>query len=1043
MTSAEAGRPRSRWGWRALWIFGAAGVGLLIVSAGLYVSRERISESLARDWLRTHGVSADLKISAISLTGLSAQMSLGNPADPDLTVERLEVGYGLKGPWSGAPFSVQTRSIHLVRPRIKLRLIGSRLDFGGLQRLIIDLSQGPPGAGPQPDIVVDDGGVRLLTAVGEVDARGDVALKSGGVTNVKTTVAPFRLVGAQGRIDSQGGRLIVDRHGGNFVVATTLGALTASHAGDRLDLAGLTLSGDVPALPKDGRWMGKTDLTLSAKVVSTVVSGVNTSGGALAAHVRGAVNGTADQQTMRGDAEMSLRLASLAGAGVSLRGASAGLQLAHLAIDRKGTVISLLGGGQAELAAAVAAGGGAGDVHTGPIRLTGLKLVSGAGPLRLSGVAVGGLTGQGGLPAAQAARVARAVPLIADQPAYLGAAQRALRRFRFAAPQWRAELVDGAAHLTLLAPAHVETDSGARLSLSTPVEGVVIAPAHMTGAATASIEGGGLPVLQVQVADASIAPSHIEADIAAKGALDLSPIRGARFDIKGRLTGGGARYRFDLTADAPLNAERLAFDPKAITGLSGVLGRDRAPLFEIGPQGWIATGHLQNVQGDIAGFDAGVRAADATFQAHGRKALDGLVLDLVRSDVLDQAKQARFMPLGFKGRVSLARGVLAGDLQASTRAGRAIGVIYLRHDLGSATGRVDIDASGLVFAPHALQPAELSPLADFAKDADGAASFRGWFGWGPGKTFLSGGELAAKALKFTSPVGPVLGIDSDIRFSSLAPLISAPDQVMTVRLVKAVTPLSGVSTQFDFTDKAVSIDAATGDVARGRIRLEPMVAPLTPGAQVKGALVLDHVNIGDIIAASTLADTVKMDAVIDGRIPFEYGPKGLTIQQGRLQAVGPGRVSISRKALTGAAGGGAALTANADAAAVQANFGQDIAYQAMENLAFDQLDASMDTQPGDRLGILFHIKGRHDPPQRARATIAVADLLRGQPLAKPINLPSDTKIDLTLDTSLNFGELVQALLQTWRDSTTVSVPALTAPVHSAPVQGLPPKVTPK
>ena len=207
-----------------------------------------------------------------------------------------------------------------------------------------------------------------------------------------------------------------------------------------------------------------------------------------------------------------------------------------------------------------------------------------------------------------------------------------MRRFRFAAPQWRAELNNSAARLTLLAAAHVETDSGAHLSVSTPVGGVVIAPARTAGAATASIEGGGLPVLQVQVADASIASSHIEADVAAKGALDLSPIRGARFDINGRLTGGGARYRFDLTSDAPFNAERLAFDPNAITGLSGVLGRGPgAPLFEIGPQGWIATGHLQNVRGDIAGFDAGVRAADATFQAHGRKAFGGLVLDLARS----------------------------------------------------------------------------------------------------------------------------------------------------------------------------------------------------------------------------------------------------------------------------------------------------------------------------------------------------------------------------------------------------------------------------
>jgi len=72
--------------------------------------------------------------------------------------------------------------------------------------------------------------------------------------------------------------------------------------------------------------------------------------------------------------------------------------------------------------------------------------------------------------------------------------------------------------------------------------------------------------------------------------------------------------------------------------------------------------------------------------------------------------------------------------------------------------------------------------------------------------------------------------------------------------------------------------------------------------------------------------------------------------------------------------------------------------------------------PKDRLGVIFHIKGRHDPPTAQRATIRLADVMRGRAMDRPLALPSDTKIDLTLDTSLNFGELIQALAAAWRDA---------------------------
>jgi hypothetical protein len=126
------------------------------------------------------------------------------------------------------------------------------------------------------------------------------------------------------------------------------------------------------------------------------------------------------------------------------------------------------------------------------------------------------------------------------------------------------------------------------------------------------------------------------------------------------------------------------------------------------------------------------------------------------------------------------------------------------------------------------------------------------------------------------------------------------------------------------------------------------------------------------------------------------------------------------------------------AGGAQPNVAQDLAYQAMENLAFDKLDASVNSIAGDRLSMVFHVDGRHDPPNPQRATIAVSDLIRGK-VAKSIPLPAGTQINLTLDTTLNFGELVRALEETWRESLgQASEPGRSATVQR-PASSLPEK----
>ena len=54
---------------------------------------------------------------------------------------------------------------------------------------------------------------------------------------------------------------------------------------------------------------------------------------------------------------------------------------------------------------------------------------------------------------------------------------------------------------------------------------------------------------------------------------------------------------------------------------------------------------------------------------------------------------------------------------------------------------------------------------------------------------------------------------------------------------------------------------------------------------------------------------------------------------------------------------------------------------------------------------------RHDPPQRQELRIPLAEFISRQFLNRELPLPSNTGIDLTLDTSVNLNELVSDLMR--------------------------------
>src|SRR5262249_6379766 len=201
-------------------------------------------------------------------------------------------------------------------------------------------------------------------------------------------------------------------------------------------------------------------------------------------------------------------------------------------------------------------------------------------------------------------------------------------------------------------------------------------------------------------------------------------------------------------------------------------------------------------------------------------------------------------------------------LQAASPDGVDLALCILAHDLKSAAGHADIDAHSLAFAAQGLQPAALSPLAAGFRDAVGPADFTGRFDW-TAKAVTSQGVLETAGLSFKSPLGGVDALKGRLVFTSLAPLVTAPGQALSIGRLDGAPPLPDAGAPSPLTATAFVISTASAKAAGGEVRLEPMSVAFDPKATTRGALVLDHVSLGELLAGSSLADSVKLDAVVD------------------------------------------------------------------------------------------------------------------------------------------------------------------------------------
>lgn len=1068
-TTVPAAAPPRRRRARDAALEGVSVAALAFVAVGtwLYGHVPDLAEAAAEDYLRQQGVEADIAVERLDNSGFAGALRLGPKGEPVVVAKRIEVAYDLTPPWAGGPPGVEVTALRLVEPDVRARLTADgKISLGQLDPLIDAYLKQPRRETPGgPAILLEAGRVLLATPQGNIRVTGGGALDDGFLLRFDGALAPTRLKSDALAVDIEGGGVRLRKDGAALRADVRLAVeeLTGADLDIQDGEARLEATLPYPDLRKLSA-AGPADAVISLRGDSLRAGAARLGDGEARLRLTGELAGDLKQAAFRGRLSGDGRADAFEAADVQGRGARFAVNFPQLTAIQAGQGLKLTGeGGGRVQANALAAGAAvvrgadidarlhgftfadgaagsgvaatikAGEVVSGDVRL--VNLVSGVegrfhtGQDGLTLGAVAAVRAHGAFRPEAADRLAASLP----EPGYAAAVGQALRGFDLNAPRIAVAVEDGRTTAALPAPAVASTAEGGRVVLAAgdaPLLRVGQGGA-LDGAARLTVQGGGLPQLTLAVPRWRMAGGALDADFGLTGQFDLAIARGASLDAAGRLRLAGGDIDLALSRCVEARVKTVELGENDLADLRAHVCASGGPLLSVRDGAWRVAGLFSGASAAMPGLDLSAEGGAGRFEAHGTKGLDGAAVQLDRAAVTDTAESPRFAAVQVRGEVGFSQPVWRGGFQASA-AGRPVATVTLRHDVARGRGGLAIEARQLDFAPGGLQPADLSPLLVFAAKAQGRVAFQGRMDWSD-KAATSSGKLTLAGLSFTSPAGQVDGVNGEVRLSSLAPLTAAPEQVVTVDKLTAVVPLTSARAVFGLTPEGVDVREASVILAKGKASLEPTVIPMAPGKPISGVIGLDRVDAGELVAGSNLADKVKLQAVVSGRVPFTFSDNGLELRDGKLTAVQPGRLSIDREVLTGvAAASSDAPGAPPPTTAEPFNAVQDMAYQALEALAFEHLDATLNSQPGGRLGILFHIQGHHDPAVKEQAKLSLIDLIRGRAFNKRIALPSDTPIDLTLDTSLNFAELLKAYQNLWRQDAAGSAAVQPQGATSAP-----------
>jgi hypothetical protein len=893
---------------------------LILLAAFLIVwaNRKDIADNIIAAELESRGIPATYEIEKIAgQHQVLRNIVIGNPASPDLTIERAEVilRYGF-----GLPSIAELR---LTGPRLHGTYLDGELSFGALDPLVFTGAEGPFQL-PDMRLQVADGRALIESDHGPlgISLTGDGWLRGGfegelGVTAPLLTAGVCELRGA-----TLYGTVSVDNAHPGFAGPLRIAALNCPEQELALDGAAVRIDARVNEALE--RFEGEASLRAGAvRLGASAMEGLGgesrftwRDGGLTASYaLEGTGLDTAGVAIARLGAEGTLRTqrqferieldSELDGRGVRLGGA-VDSALASAQESTEGTLLRpLLTRMRSALAAETRASRLAADVT---LRRSGTSVAlvmpraslrggSGSALLTLSRV-------QGALEAGKAPRLSGSfasgganLPRIAGRMeqrpdgglrARLNMAEYAAGMSRLAIPElavvWNA---DGAMGFSGEARASGELPGGFAENLAVPLSG------NWSGVRGLSLWRGCTDLRFDALRFASLTLDSHE--------LTLCPPRGGAIVRHGA---GGLR----VAAGTPSLQLSGSFGETPITIRSGAVGlawpgalSARELEVTLGPAEtatrFALADLLAQIGEDIAGRFSGadvrlyavpldlLGANGAWRYADGRLALSDGAFTL-----LDRQSPARFEPLAAEG-ATLAledNRIVADATLREPLTGREVTEVDLVHDLSSGRGHADLAVRGLTF-DTLLQPETLTQLAfGIVAEVRGTVTGTGRIDWNE-TAVTSRGRFSSESLDLAAAFGPVKGASGTVEFSDLLGLTTAPGQRLRIQSVNPGVEVLDGTVAFQLRNgEVLALEGGTWPFMGGTLTMRPVA--ITFGAaevrryifEIEGldaARFIERMELGNISATGTF----------DGTVPVVFDAQGFGhLEDGILLSRPPG-----------------------------------------------------------------------------------------------------------------------------------------------------------
>ncbi len=899
-------------------VLGVLALILFIALATAWLTRKQIAENVISGQVDQLGLPATYKVESIGLQKqVISNVVIGDPAHPDLTIERVEAAVTT---WWGMP---TIGRVTLVRPRFHGTYRNGKLSFGSLDKLLFEGPSKGPFRLPDYDLSIVDGRGQMETDFGPVGfkAEGKGPLR-GGFSGIAAAIAPeAELNGCKGRQASLYGTVTTAGDKLTFSGPLRLAGLACPGLGTRLGAAGMQI--DTTFDPAFDGAEGKLSLTASELAYD----------GQRVGQVGGDVQFTFRKRALTASYEVGLtgydgpeaRLATLTAKGairtqdlftrVQSDGSLSGNGL------RTGNKLDIALAGMQRSSAGTLGEPLIGKLRGALAREQASSRFSGEFLLRKTGAATSLTVPQASL------RGASGQPLLA-------VSRLQLEKTGSAAPMIDGAFATGGLGMPRLV-GRFETRAGkgftARFTL----------PEYAAG--NARIE---LPdMMLVQLRDGSMG---FAGSARLSGALPGGSARELVLPLKGSRTPAGnlavwrecTPVRFDSLSLAGLTLDRRAVTLCPPTGgailasdargtrlaagapslaVTGRLGETPARIAS-GPIGFAWPGNLSARMLDVAlgppqtasRFRITNLSAKLGATVAGRFAGADVTLNAVPLDILgaegdwsyangrlslanasfrleDREVQDRFVPMLSQG-ASLQlenNRIVADALMQEPASKREIGRALIRHDLASGVGSADLAVDSLTF-DKALQPDQVTPLAlGVIANAQGTVRGTGRIDWNQAG-ITSSGRFSTDKLDFAAAFGPVEGLSGTIEFTNLLDLVTAPDQKVRIASINpGIEVNDGELTFALLPDHVLRIEGAYWPFLDGTLVLEPTQMVIGKAEARRFTLRITGLDAAKFVQRMELAN-INATGVFDGALPLLFDQDGGHIVQGHLASRPPG-----------------------------------------------------------------------------------------------------------------------------------------------------------